>query len=229
METPPRAILFQWQETLLDLNATRSAFLLVQWQCFLDELLHIPVKNYIDTVLQAYADCGTAQSAYLKACQTLRLPTALAEELAHHALEHQAQHPRLCPGAINLLRVLSRSYQIGLLAPGKASQLQQELLLSGLGTYVHETVTTESEGFPLNDPQLIQRLLKKMGIRVSEAVLLAATAERGLCAGGQLGMRLIWKRDKPGETTPVPAPCAIVDELRDLPHALRDLAGVAAG
>lgn len=229
METNLQAILFDWDGTLLDPVATRETFLLVQWQSFLDELLHIPLREYVRTVLNAYMDCGEAGAAYRKAVGDLNLPPPLAADLHRHALDHEVDCARLYPGTVNLLRHLHKHFRIGILAGGREHSLRRALQRCGIEGYVHQTAVTDAEGTPPCDPQLHQRLLRKLGVRADQAVYVGDDPLFDLRPASLAGLHLIWKRGMDPELPADLSLFGVLDDLRDLPHELRDAAGLAAG
>jgi len=229
METPIRAILFDWEGTLLDLNSTRETFLLVQWQSFLDELLHIPLRKYVNTVLRAYADCGDGEAAYRKAAADLHLPALLGPELHRHARDHQHEFTRLFPGTVNLLRHLHKHFQTGLVAGGRESVLRATLERCGLSGYIHRLGLADTEGTAPLDPQLHLRILRRLGVRADETLFVGDDPELDLRPASLAGLKILWKRT-PARELPDSLPViGVLDDLRDLPHELRDYAGLAAG
>lgn len=227
-DAPVKAVLFDWEDTLLNVRATREAFLVIQWQSFLDELLHIPAKVYVKTVQDALSESAPA-TAYVKVCRHLKLSPVLAEMFYQDYHQHHGGAPRLFPGALNLLRHLSALYQTGLICNGTAPQVQQSLRDSGIAPYLHHVRVSDPSGTAKPSAEIFHRALHDLGLKAEQAVYVGDDLVMDMDAATHAGLHAIWKRPPGHPLRHPPHVSAVIDDIRDLPHALRDLAGIPAG
>ncbi len=224
------AVLFDWENTLLDRRATREAFLVVQWQSFLDELLHIPARAYVETGLRHLHTAANAGVAYRGVVEELKLPADLAPSLANDFHTRQGGEPRLFPGALNLMRHLSVLYKTGLVSQGNAGIVLHHVKRAGIAPYFHLVQVDETTEETQPGAETFQKALRALNVSAARAVYVGDDLETDLLAAARSGLRTIWKRppNTPRHLHPDHAN-AIIDDIRDLPHALRDFAGIPAG
>lgn len=227
-DAPVKAVLFDWEETLMDVRATREAFLVVQWQSFLDELLHIPAKQYVETVMRSL-DTSPPPAAYGKACRELNLPPALAEAFAQDYHRQHGGTPRLFTGALNLMRHLSAIYQTGLICNGSAAHVNQALREAGIAPYLQYVRVSEPTGAAKPGAEIFHRALQDLGLAAAQAVYVGDDPVLDIQAAVHAGLHAVWKRPPGNPLRHPPHADGVIDDIRDLPHALRDLAGIPAG
>ncbi|MCC5848960.1 MAG: HAD family hydrolase [Verrucomicrobia bacterium] len=224
------AVLFDWENTLLDLRATREAFFVIQWQSFLDELLHIPARTYVDAALRHLQTAANPGMAYRRVVEELKLPAELAQLLANDFHTQQGGAPRLFPGALNLMRHLSVLYKTGLIGQGNVGFVQHTLKRTGIAPYLHHVQVNETNGGGKPGTEIFRKALRALKVPAHQTVYVGDDLETDLLAAAESGLRTIWKRPDhmPRQMHPDHAD-AVIDDIRDLPHALRDFAGIPAG
>lgn len=230
-DKPVRALLFSWENVLLDARATREAFLVVQWQSFLDELLHIPARRYVEVVCaELETHPGDPGSAYQSALSTLELPAGLLPLLLQDLRSHRGGAPRLFPGALNTLRRLSHTLRTAMVATGPEANLRASLDASGLAPYFHVVEIADiREPCAHNTPETLSRALHLLGVPAERAVFIGSDLEGDLASARLAGLHTVWKRPAGSTLRHPDGVSAVIDEIRDLPHELRDLAGMPAG
>ncbi len=225
-----RAILFDLEGTLLDAEASRRAFLVVQWQGFLDDLLHVPAGVYVEAVQRAFREGeGSGQQAYRRAMRELKLPEGLGDQLEVDRQEHGDGTPRLFPETLNVVRDLSRHASLGLVSNGREGEQMRILAKTGLLPYFQVLMFSETCGRAKPATDLFARALHELRVPAGEAVMVGDSEEEDIQPALFLGMHAVWKR---GAGLPFSSQARMVetiDDLRDLPHALRDLVAAPAG
>lgn len=228
---PVRALLFSWENVLLDARATREACLMVQWQSFLDELLHVPARRYVQ-VVGGEMDVLPADvsAAYGRALRRLELPSGLLPHLLRDYRAHWGRSPRLFPGALNTLRRLSHVMQTALVASGRESDFRASLKASGMAPYFHVVEIADNPGLgaPVS-PETISRALQRLSVPAERAVFIGVDLEGTLAAARRAGLHTVWLRPPGSDGSHRAGTDAVVENIHDLPHELRDLAGMPAG
>jgi HAD superfamily hydrolase (TIGR01549 family) len=225
-----QAILFDLEDTLLDNQSTRKAFLVIQWQSFLDELLDIPARRYVETLNDCFIECGgRTQEAYAKAMFLLGLTGGLGA-LLHKDYEQQGGgHPRLFPEALDLLRDLSKHFKIGLVSNGRSYDQLRILRVTGLLPYFHSVSISDNSVTAKPAPDLFLRCLHELGVPPSSALMVGDNRQEDICPAAALGMKTVWKHNR---HTPADEKCKaaeVIEDLCDLPYVLRNALNVAAG
>ncbi|GEM_PF-4817416 len=232
MNTP--VLLFDFEGTLLDPKATLKAFLFLQWQSHLDELLHIPAKQYVHTVIEALEYSGDSptmafRKAYLRVMDELKLSPILASSLEQDHQRHRWEFPRLYPNCINLLRDLTQVARLGLLSNGSESEHIQALEKSGIREYFSEIFVTDAVSEQKPASTLFSKALVRFGVEPHDVTMIGDSLEEDVLPARSLGMHslLFLPSNRPRPLQLHSSDC--VSSLMDLPHDLRNFLQVPAG
>jgi len=135
--------------------------------------------------------------------------------------------PEPVPGALEVVRALSRNYKLAL-AGNQPSEIRKILQEQGLIEHFHFDLVSEDLG--LGKPELLffQIVLDSLGVRPEEAVMVGDRLDNDVYPAKRLGMRTIrllsWPFSLQEVRTPAEEPDLTVKELKELPRAIEELA-----
>lgn len=95
--------------------------------------------------------------------------------------------------AIPVLRELSRSYSLGILANQPAGTAQR-MERYGIRNYFKVILSSEEEGLAKPDPELFRRALRRAGCVPEQAAMIGDRLDNDIRPAKALGMRTIWVR-----------------------------------
>jgi 2-haloalkanoic acid dehalogenase type II len=120
------------------------------------------------------------------------------------------------------LRALSRRFRVGVVANADHDYLMRCLDHNSLRFDL--LVDSETAGCYKPEPRMFQRACDVLSVPAGEAVMVGDTPETDIRGAQLAGLRAVWlnrdHRDWPGDLT---RPDAVIEGLRELSHALRQL------
>ncbi|MEM7737830.1 MAG: HAD family hydrolase [Deinococcota bacterium] len=214
------AIIFDLDNTLLDRTRTFTTFLHKQHVRFADELVNIPVKVFVETVLK-YDNNGYAAKPdmYGQACADWSID--LRDSLVNDFYEHYGYNPILNEGALELLTSLKQTYKLGLITNGKSKGQNAKIDGAGIRNYFMSVHISEAEGVAKPDPRIFERCLQRLDIPAERAVYVGDHPDKDVAGAQDAGLKAVWIRT-PHYAEPAFAD-AVINTLADLPDVLNIL------
>ena len=99
---------------------------------------------------------------------------------------------------IECLKILSRTYKIGIIAnqiPGTEKRLEA----FGIRDYISVIAASSDEGAAKPDRRLFEIALKKAGCTAEEAVMIGDRIDNDIVPAKEIGMKTIWIKQGPGK------------------------------
>jgi 2-haloalkanoic acid dehalogenase type II len=126
------------------------------------------------------------------------------------------------PEVPDVLRALTGRFRVGVVANADHDYLMRCLDHNSLRFEL--LVDSETVGCYKPEPQIFQRACDALSVPVGKAVMVGDTPETDVRGAQLAGLRAVWLKrghqDWPGN---LPRPDAVIEELGELPHVLRQL------
>lgn len=207
-----RAVLFDWDGTLLDSFAADSAAYLAMFRAL--GIVWDPAdfeKHYSPNWLRVY-----------RAAHLPRAKWELADHLWMRA--YKEQNPKLLPGARSVLRRLDKRFLIGIVSSGSGWRVRRQIRAFDFTQYVSACVCSEDAAMRKPHPAPLRLALRKLGVLPRETVYVGDAPEdiqmarrAGVTSIGVLGPFPTEKRLRAAR------PDLLLDSVRELPKYLRPI------
>ncbi|MSR84941.1 HAD family hydrolase [Candidatus Uhrbacteria bacterium] len=139
----------------------------------------------------------------------------------HVEMNEARKKQTVYPEALDVLRLLSKTYRLGILA-NQPVETRHMLAQAGLLELFTSTNLSGDYPFQKPDPRYFLQTLKDAGAEISRSVLVDDNIERGLAPAKQIGMRTVWYKHTE-RTIPDHTVDAVIESLQGLPAALGTL------
>jgi 2-haloacid dehalogenase len=174
-QTKPKALVFDVNQTMLDLNSLRTHFVRVFGDGrALDEwfslLLHY---SLVVTVADAYADFATVARAVLEMLASTK-GVKLSPEDATHILQGVLMMPAHPDVPESLRRLRAAGFRMVTLTNSSLSAVQAQLHNAGLALYFDESISVDSIRRYKPDLEVYRSAATHLGTKPSELLLIAA-------------------------------------------------------
>lgn len=207
-----RAVLFDWDGTLLDSFAADSAAYLAMFRALgVAWDVRDFERHYSPNWLRVYRAVGLPRAKW-----------QLADRLWKRA--YKEQNPKLLPGARSVLRELQRKFLIGIVSSGSGWRVRRQVREFNFKGFVSVCVCSEDAPKRKPHPAPLKVALRKLGLSPAEAVYVGDAPEdiemarrAGVIPIGVLGPFPTEKRLRAAK------PDLILESVRDLPRYLRKI------
>lgn len=209
---PARAVLFDWDGTLVNSYAADSRAYLTMFHALgIDWGLEELAKHYSPNWYRVY-----------RAARLSRSKWAEADRL--WSVAYARENPKLLPGARHILQMLGRDFDLGIVTSGNRRRVRRQLREFRLVDYFSACVCNEDAPRRKPHPAPLELALKRLRAEPEECVYVGDSAE-DIEMARRAGVRPI------GVLGPFPTgdrvrearPDAILRSIRDLPDFLRIL------
>jgi len=230
---PPRAVLFDLDETLFDFSRSEARALsgALAGHGLRPARSVVGVYREINAALWARYRRGTigqaalARERFRRLLRRLGADPAGAPELGERYLALLSRRADLLPGCRRTLRALARRHRLAIVTNGIDRVQRGRLEASGLGALFDVVVTSEGCGFRKPDPRIMQAALTALGVSPREALYVGDDLETDGGAARAAGVAFCWiDRSNganggsrvPGRARPGPRPGHRVTRLTEL-------------
>lgn len=220
MASPPfhvRAVLFDWDGTLVDSYASDSRAYLTMFRA-----LGIPWT--VEDLNRHYSP------NWHHVYEMARIPRSKWEEANRLWLQaYEGEKQELLPGAGPVVESLRSRFQLAIVTSGSGDRVRRQLGEFQLASSFPVCVCSEDAPRSKPDPAPLELALRRLGVRPGESVYVGDTAEDVEMARGA-GVRVIGVLGPfpTGERVRASKPDALLDSIADLPPLLFP-PGVSAG
>jgi len=229
MSSPPKAVLFDLDDTLLDRAPTFEQYIASFRQRYANNLDACDDKFLRECILEADS-VGYRLRAEMAQYLIDRLPwrdrPSVDELVASYRADFLAA-ARLSAGTIELLDLLhDRSIKTGVITNGETAVQRNKLERLGLAKRMDAIVVSAEFGSKKPDPAIFRFALDQLGVKPNEAWFIGDHPDFDIAAAEAVGMTAFWI----ARMTPWPsgrAPCerrieSLHDVIRLLNHARGD-------
>ena len=212
---PPKAVLFDLDDTLFDHRATSRAALsalreevpALQALAFDDlERRHVAVLEELhhSGVMQGVMSVDEAReerfSRLLEAAGTPASPEAAAAAAARYRDLYGAAR-REVPGARALVEALARRVRLAVVSNNILAEQEAKLNEFGMRPFVDALVVSAEVGVSKPDPAIFQIALARLGLPPGEAVMVGDSWPIDIVGATRAGLRAVWL-NRTGEPCP---------------------------
>lgn len=210
LQLPARAVLLDWDGTLLDSYAADSRAYLAMFRALKIDWGEAELKqHYCPNWYEVYRAARVPRSKWRRADRLWRAAYA-------------AERPKLLPGARTVVRSLARKFQLGLVTSGSRDRVRQQVASFGFADLFAASVFSEDSARKKPHPAPLHRALKLLRVRAEECVYVGDAAE-DIEMARRAGVRPI------GVLGPFPTaerirqarPDLLLESIRELPRYLR--------
>lgn len=147
----------------------------------------------------------------------------LVDEMARHFFEERRRRHTVYDDARPVLDSLRGRYALGLLTNGAVDLQQEKIDGSGLADYFDATVISGEIGIGKPDPAPFDLILKRLGVSVSETVMVGNSLGSDIAGARAVGMKSIWLNRASLPNDSETRPDAEVQTLGDIEPIVRDM------
>ncbi|MFC2076050.1 HAD family hydrolase [candidate division KSB1 bacterium] len=169
-----------------------------------------------------YQEAGIRMSALKTTLKStgLRFDQRDIEGIFETVLSAVAAADILFPGAVDVLRVVGRRFDIALLSNGYGPWTDQFLARQGLEDVFKAVVVSSDVGCEKPDPGIFNLALEQLGRRPAETLMVGDYYDTDIRGAQAVGMRTAWINPT-GENPPDgPPPDITVQRITDIPEKL---------
>jgi HAD superfamily hydrolase (TIGR01509 family) len=203
-------VLFDWDGTLLDsFEADSNAYVYMFSALGLSWSIAELKRHYSPNWHRVYRAAGLPRAKWEEADRLWRL-------------HYRKQHPRLQPGAMQVLRALDRRFKLALVSSGSRSRVRKQLREHELSAMFLTKICSEDAAHRKPHPAPLRMALNKLRAAPQVCVYIGDAPEdiemahrAGMRAIGVLGGSPVRERLRAA------APDALIETIRDLPALLK--------
>ncbi|MCI4352890.1 MAG: HAD family hydrolase [Thermoplasmata archaeon] len=237
--TPPKAVLFDLDDTLFDHRYARLAALHAMRQA------HAPLsgfplarldRSYEHILAEIHFSQVLTREISLEESRTLRMTRFLEEfglltdptdvrRLLRIRQATYRRHRRAVPGAVALLQFLKSSgTKIGVVTNNLRSEQEEKLRITGLDDWVDYLVCSEQVGVTKPDPRMFRAALAEIHGTPRTTVMVGDSWESDVVGAARVGIRPVWfHRDR--TAPPASPPAGELRSFRPLDRAAAVILG----
>ena len=123
-------------------------------------------------------------------------------------------------GTLDTLRTIAQSFKLGAMTNGNA-----DINRLGLNSCFSFAFSAEQVGAPKPAPDLFQAALAHTGCEPAQMVYVGDDAIKDVDAANQIGLHTVWMRPKGKPVEGESSPDEIINDIRELPDAIKKLVG----
>lgn len=201
--TPPRAVLFDMDDTIFDHSLTcRAAIRRVRRETpFLQRRPLRALWNDYLTLLNAPSAnrrSVTSRQMRLKRWRRIAvscgvdLAPAQVREISERYRAHYLELRRAIPGAVELVRDLHRSRHVAIVTNNEVAEQEEKLDFLGVRSAVDALVISQAVGTSKPDPRIFREALRRLDVRPSSAVMIGDSWTNDVLGAAGAGIRAVW-------------------------------------
>ncbi|MEE6184301.1 HAD family hydrolase [Bacillus pretiosus] len=192
-----QAVLFDLDGTLLDRRQSLEQFIHDQYNRFASHLMNIEKSEYCSRFLELDNNGYTwKDKVYATLLCEYNITTLTPEQLLydyitnfqHHCIPFQNMHELL-------QRLTEQNIKIGIITNGFTDFQMNNLRALNIHTYTNTILVSEAEGIKKPHPEIFERALKKLDVKVIECLYVGDHPENDVLGSEQVGILGVWKRD----------------------------------
>ncbi|MFE4523715.1 HAD family hydrolase [Cytobacillus firmus] len=215
-----RAILFDFDGTLLDRDKSLKIFIESQYERLNKWVSHIPkelfISRFIELDNRGYV---WKDQVYQQLIKEFGITELTWEDLLEDYLLHFKKHCVPFPGLKSMLADLkSKGYLLGIVTNGKGQFQMNNIKALGIAKYFDSILISEWEGLKKPDPQIFKRALEQLELIACESIYIGDHPENDVNAARKVGMKGIWKRDLHWNNVEADI---IIDGLEEIPLGIQ--------
>ena len=193
MTLPPmniKAVLFDFDDTLIDVSASREERMRRAYQRLTDEGIEVRWNHFRHSI-NAPDEGGWFRRGMERAVEDLGVQaTALGDECIDLWRFRGAEDLlSLSPGCTEVLALLRARYRLGVVTNGPADSQRHKFEHSGLQDYFEVFLPSGEVGVQKPDPEIFHIALKRMGLNSDEAVFVGDHLDLDVIGAQDAGMR----------------------------------------
>lgn len=217
-----KTILFDFDGTLLNRDASLVSFIEDQYERFRHFVDHIPKQLYINRFIELDNRGYTwKDQVYMQLVDEFNIQNISADELLNDYIRNFHHHCVAFPNLLKMLHQLkSQKFKLGIITNGKGQFQMDNIVTLGLEKVMDTILISEWEDIKKPNPEIFHRALQKLQVNAFESVYVGDHPKNDIKAAKDVGMTAIWKKDTQWEN--VSADYRI-DDLLELPNIINKM------
>lgn len=215
-----KAAIFDLDGTLLNRDASVSAFIIDQYERLHQWLHHIPKNVYISRFIELdQRGYVWKDRVYKQLIEEFAIQELTWEELLD---DYMVQFKHSCipfPHVHTMLADLkAKGIRLGMITNGYGRFQMDNILALEIEPYFEEILVSEWEGLRKPDPEIFKLAIERLQVEPQECLFIGDHPENDVYGAQKAGMKGVWKRDP--HWLDAEHADGVIDDLADLHHLL---------
>lgn len=217
-----QAVLFDFDGTLLDRDASVKKFIENQYERLGNYLGHISKEKYMTRFIELdYRGYVWKDKVYQQLVEEFEIVGIGWENLLGDYITEFKHHCVPFPNLKSMLEELKTDgFALGMITNGFGQFQMDNIRALGIEKYFDAILVSETEGMKKPDPAIFKRALKRLNKEPRESVFVGDHPENDVKASQYVGMRGIWKKDVQWDAFETDY---AVEDLGELPTMIKKL------
>ncbi|WP_416151819.1 HAD family hydrolase [Salipaludibacillus sp. HK11] len=211
-----KAVLFDFDGTLLDRDASVKVFINKQYERLHKWLSHIPKETYISRFIELDSRGYVwKDKVYHQLINEFRITGITMEDLLNDYIIEFKHSCVPFEGLTNMLENLKKNhFMLGMITNGKGQFQMDNIIVLGIEHYFQTILISEWENMKKPNSLIFKKALENLNVLPSESIFVGDHPVNDVKAAQQIGMKSIWKKDDQWEDVEADY---IIDELSQIP------------
>lgn len=217
-----KAVLFDFDGTLLNRDASVKAFIDNQYDRLKKWIGHIPKEQYMTRFIELdKRGYVWKDTVYQQLTQEFTISTITWEDLLHDYIREFQFHCVPFDQLIQMLEDLkSKNLLLGMITNGYGQFQMGNIKALGIENYFDVILVSEWEGIKKPNPEIFKRALRKLDVSSKHSIFVGDHPENDVQAAQNIGLKGIWKKDLQWNDTNADF---IISDLKELPLLIENL------
>lgn len=192
-----KAAIFDLDGTLLNRDESLRKFIENQYKRLMKHLGHIPKGKYMERFIELdHRGYVWKDRVYQQLVEEFDIVGRTPDELLQDYLDQFKNHCVPFDHLIEMLEELKKNHlSLGIITNGYGLFQMENIKALGIEGYFDVILVSDWEGIKKPNPEIFQRMIKKLGLSAEECIFMGDHPENDVKAAKNVGMKGFWKKD----------------------------------